>query len=72
MLDSSGGTLAKKSYLESRIESGQDGRKSYGHISGSSINSRKKGVMGDGIPDVLLSTASSISCSTIVQAGTLS
>ena len=53
--DSIGGPLAKKPHLETRIESHQGRKKSSGHASGVSSNSREKGSSGEWCPDVLQS-----------------
>ena len=58
MLDSSGGQLIKKPYLETRNEGGQDSRKSSGHVHGNSTDLRR-GATGGGLPDVLQPTTSS-------------
>ena len=63
--------LQNKAYLENRIESCHDKRKSSGHAYGGSTDSRKKGSHGNSIHDVLQSTTSSTSSSSIVQIGTL-
>ena len=61
--ESSGGSLAKMLYLHTCTASHQVG------VAASSTDSRKD--VGDGIPDVLLSTTSS-TASSVVQVGTLS
>ena len=69
--DSRGWSLAKKPHLKIRIRRCQDSRKSSGHVSGGSSDSRKNESHGDCIPNVFQSTTSSTSSSSNVQVGTL-
>ena len=70
MPDSSGTSLAIKSDLDTRTNSCQEDRKSSDSASTSSPDLRKKGSHGDGVPDMLQSTTSSVSSSSVVQADT--
>ena len=71
MLESNGGFLAKKPFLNPMTVRCQGGRKSSGNASAISTDSKNKGGDGDGIPDVLQSTTLSTSYSFIMQVGTL-
>ena len=59
--------MAKKPHFETRPDNCQVSRKSSGHASSSSIDSREKKIQGDSIPDELHSTTSSMSSSSVAQ-----
>ena len=63
--------MAKEAHLDTRTENHQGGLKSALGASASSTDSGKKGSHGDGVSDVLQSTTSSPSSSSVVQVGTL-
>ena len=61
--------MAKKPHHDTEADSHQGGRKSAGGASTNSVDFRKKGSFGDGVPDVLQSLTSSSSF--VIQVGTL-
>ena len=70
---SSGASLAKRPYLESRTETHPCGKKSPdGSVSTSSTDTRSEGAMGVSAPDVLQSSAYSSSSSVVFQVDMLS
>ena len=70
-LESGGASLAKKPCPNTRTGSHLGGRKFNWDPSESSADSRKKGAMGNGVPDMLQSTTSSLTSSSVMQVGTL-
>ena len=70
MLDSGSIPLTQKLHLDTLTDSFQEGKKSSGHGSGSSADSKKKGGLGSDVPNVFQSTSSSTSYSSVVQVGT--
>ena len=72
VLASGGASLAQKPHFDTRSESHPGVRKSAWGASTNSIYLKQKGTMGDIVPDVLHSTSSSPSSSSVVQIGTLS
>ena len=71
VLLSGGASLAHKPYLGTRTESHQGGMKSAGGVCTSSSDPGGRGAMRDSVADVLQSTTSLASSSSVVQLGTL-